>query len=83
MWCSLFLKRPLRLGENRQNQFSRSATGKQPNFEAKWGVLKTSLARQKEASGVKYSPINQFVKGFTASLVVISYLSDDLENKQF
>ena len=27
--------------------------------------------------------LNQFVKGFTASLVVISYLSDNLEDKQF
>ena len=41
------------------------------------------LASQKEASGVKYSPINQLVKGFTASLVVISYLSVNLEDKQF
>ena len=37
---------------------------------------------KKEVSGVKYSPINQFVKGFTASLVVISYLSDNLEDKK-
>ena len=31
----------------------------------------------------KILPINQFVECFTASLVVISYLSDNLEDKQF
>ena len=40
------------------------------------------LTRKKEASGVKYSPINQFIKVCTTSLVVNSYLSDNLEDKQ-
>ena len=41
-----------------------SAPWKQLKSEAKWRVLKTSFARTEEESGVKYSPINQFVKGF-------------------
>jgi len=37
---------------------------------------------QKEENGVKYSPINQFIKGSTSVLVINSYLSDNLEDKQ-
>ena len=32
---------------------------------------------------VKYSPINQFIKGFSPSMAVNSYLNDNLEGKQF
>ena len=59
------------------------ATWKQPKFEAKWGGLKTSLARKKEESVVKYSPINQFIKGFIPSMAVNSYLNDNVEGEQF
>ena len=52
----MFFKRPLRFGENRQNEFSWSATWKQPKFNAKLGVLKTSLAGKQEDSA-----INQFI----------------------
>ena len=31
---------------------------------------------------VKYSPINQFIKGSTSGLVMNSYLNDNLEDKQ-
>ena len=44
--------------------------------------LKTSLARTQEESGVKYFPINQFIKGSTSGLVMNSYLNDNLEDKQ-
>ena len=33
--------------------------------------------------GVKYSPINQFIKGFSPSMAVNSYLNDNVEGKQF
>ena len=32
---------------------------------------------------VKYSPINQFIKGFSPSMAVNSYLNDNVEGKQF
>ena len=32
---------------------------------------------------VKYSPINQFIKGFNPSMAVNSYLNDNGEGKQF
>ena len=32
--------------------------------------------------GVKYFPINQFIKGSTSGLVMNSYLNDNLEDKQ-
>ena len=38
---------------------------------------------QKEESVVKYSPINQFIKGFSPSMAVNSYLHDNVEGKQF
>ena len=41
-----------------------------------------SLARTQEESGVKYFPINQFIKGSTSVLVMNSYLNDNLEDKQ-
>ena len=78
----MFFKRPLGFGENRQNQFSWSAIRKQPKFEAKSGGIKTSLARTQEEGGVKYFPINQFIKGSTSGLVMNSYLDDNLEDKQ-
>ena len=34
-------------------------------------------------SGVKYSTINQFIKGFSPSMAVNSYLNDNVEGKQF
>ena len=40
------------------------------------------LARTQEESGVKYSPINQVIKGSTPGLVMNSYLNDNLEDKQ-
>ena len=58
----------------------KTASSSQPKFEAKWGGLKTSLARKKEENVVKYSPINQFIKGFIPSIV---YLNDNVEGKQF
>ena len=33
--------------------------------------------------GVKYSTINQFIKGFSPSMEVNSYLNDNVEGKQF
>ena len=68
--------------ENRQNQLSWSATRKQPKFEAKWGGLKTLLARTQEESAVKYFLINQFIKGSTSGLMMNSYLNDNLEDKK-
>ena len=41
-----------------------------------------AVARTQEESEVKYSPINQFIKGSTAGLVMNSYLNDNLEDKQ-
>ena len=41
-----------------------------------------SLTRTQEESGVKYSPINQFIKGSTSGLVMNSYLNDNLEDKK-
>ena len=78
-------KSPLGFGENRQNQFSSSATWKRSKFEAKRGGLKTSFARKKEErkSVVKYSPINQFIRGFSPSTAVTSYLNGNVEDKQF
>ena len=35
-----------------------------------------------EESGVKYFPINQFIKGSTSGLVMNSYLDDNLEDEQ-
>ena len=32
---------------------------------------------------VKYSPMNQFIKGFNPSMAVNSYLKDDVEGEQF
>ena len=32
---------------------------------------------------VKYSPINQFIKGFSPGMAVNSYLNDYVEGKQF
>ena len=32
---------------------------------------------------VKYSLINQFIKGFSPSMAVNSYLNDNVEGKQF
>ena len=32
---------------------------------------------------VKYSPINQFIKGFSPSMAVNPYLNDNVEGKQF
>ena len=32
---------------------------------------------------VKYSPINQFIKGFSPGMAVNSYLNDNVEGKQF
>ena len=32
---------------------------------------------------VKYFPINQFIKGFSPSMAVNSYLNDNVEGKQF
>ena len=32
---------------------------------------------------VKYSPINQFIKGFSPSMAVNPYLNDNGEGKQF
>ena len=32
---------------------------------------------------VKYSPINQFIKGFSPIMAVNSYLNDNVEGKQF
>ena len=40
------------------------------------------LARTQEKSGVKYSRINQLIKGSTSCLVMNSYLNDNLEDKQ-
>ena len=40
------------------------------------------LARTQEESGVKYSPINQFIKGSTSGLVMNSYLHGNLKDKQ-
>ena len=37
----------------------------------------------KEESMVKYSPINQFIKGFSPGMPVNSYLNDYVEGKQF
>ena len=31
---------------------------------------------------VKYSPINQFIKGFSPSIAVNSYVNDNVEGKQ-
>jgi len=56
---------------------------KQPKFDVKSGVLKTSFARKQEESGVKYSAINQFIKGSTSGLLMNSCLNDYLEDKQF
>ena len=69
----MFFKRPPRFGENRQNQFFSVDNLKQAKFDVKSGVLKTSFARKQEESGVKYSAINQFIKGSTSGL----------EDKQF
>ena len=41
-----------------------------------------NLARTQEECGVKYFPINQFIKGSTSGLVMNSYLNDNLEDKQ-
>ena len=78
----IFFQRSFGFGENRQNQFSWSATWEQPKFKAKWGGLKTSLARKKEESVVKFSPINQFIKGFSPR-AVNSYLIDKVEGEHF
>ena len=43
----------------------------------------TSLARTWEESVVKYSPINQFIKGFSPSMAINSYLNDSAEGEQF
>ena len=32
---------------------------------------------------MRYSPINQFIKGFSPSMAVNSYLNDNVEGKQF
>ena len=53
------------------------------NLRQNEAVSKTSLARKKEESVVKYSPINQFIKGFSPSMAVNSYLNDNVEGKQF
>ena len=55
---------------------------KRTKFEANCDGLKTSLARRQEESGVKYSPINQFIKGSISCLVMNSYLNDNLADKQ-
>ena len=52
------------------------------NLRQNEAVSKTSLARKKEESVVKYFPINQFIKGSTCGLVMSSYLNDNLEDKQ-
>ena len=39
--------------------------------------------RKGRKPGVKYSPINQFIKGFSPSMAVNSYLNDNVEGKQF
>ena len=41
-----------------------------------------NFARTQEECGVKYFPINQFIKGSTSGLVMNSYLNDNLEDKQ-
>ena len=41
-----------------------------------------SHAKGKKA-GVKYSPINQFIKGFSSRMAVNSYLNDNVEGKKF
>ena len=43
----------------------------------------TSLARTQEEIVVKYSPINQFLKGFSPSMAVNSYLNNNVEGEQF
>ena len=43
----------------------------------------TSLACTQEESVVKYSPINQFIKGFSPSMAVNSYLNDNVKGEQF
>ena len=40
------------------------------------------LAGEKEESVVKYSPINRFIKGFSPSMAVNSYLNDNVEGKK-
>ena len=52
------------------------------NLRQNEAVSKTSLARKKEESVVKYSPINQFINGFSPSMAVNSYLNDNVEGKQ-
>ena len=47
------------------------------SFIRGWQVCK------KEESVVKYSPINRFIKGFSPSMAVNSYLNDNVEGKQF
>ena len=43
-----------------------------------------SHARTQEESVVEYSPINQFVNGFSPSMAVNSqYLNDNVEGRQF
>ena len=36
-----------------------------------------------EESVVKYSPINQFIKGFSPSMAANFYLNDNVKGKQF
>ena len=38
---------------------------------------------QKGRKRGRYSPINQFIKGFSPSMAVNSYLNDNVEGKQF
>ena len=45
--------------------------------------LKLRSHGKKEESVVKYSLINQFIKGFSPGMAVNSYLNDYVEGKQF
>ena len=45
--------------------------------------LKLRSHGKKEESVVKYSLINQFIKGFSPDMAVNSYLNDDVDGEQF
>ena len=53
------------------------------NLTQNEAVSKLHSNANKEESAVKYSPINQFIKSFSPSVAVNSYLNDNVEGKQF
>ena len=52
------------------------------NLRQNEAVSKLRSHAHRKKCGVKYSTINQFIKGSTSGLVMNSYLNDNLEDKQ-